>query len=266
LWTSFAAALPKRARVLDLGTGSGAVLKRLKAARPDLALTGVDSSPRLPRPPKGISLRTGVAMEALPFRSGEFDGVVSQFGFEYGETATISLEAARVAKPNAPILLMVHRRDGAIVEHNLRRLEALSWILDQSEYLKKARALVRARRSIALPTPVLFQSAPAEMTQRFPGQTVGAEFLTAVYQTLQLGLGGPVEAALDTLDALESNARNEISRIESLDQAARGKQEIEQLIEELTNAGFSMQPAESISERSGRPIAWRIAGNRVSGP
>jgi hypothetical protein len=34
LWTSFAAALPKRARVLDLGTGSGAVLKRRFSMQP----------------------------------------------------------------------------------------------------------------------------------------------------------------------------------------------------------------------------------------
>jgi SAM-dependent methyltransferase len=263
-WTSFAAGLPRRAHVLDLGTGSGAVLRRLKGARPDLALTGVDSSPCLPPAPKGITLRAGVPMEALPFPRSRFGAIVSQFGFEYGDTAAIAQEAARVVRPDAPILLMVHRRDGVIVEHNLRRREALSWILDQSEYLGKASALVRARRTVALPTPALFQAAPAEMSQRFPGQSVGAEFMLAVCQTLQLGFGGEVETALGTLEALERKARGEIKRIETLHDAARDDADVEQLIEELETAGFAMSPPGKINEGSGRPLAWRIAGRRVS--
>jgi hypothetical protein len=88
--------------------------------------------------------------------------------------------------------------------------------------------------------------------------------MLAIYQTLQLGFGGEVQTALGTLDALERKARGEIKRIETLDNAARDDAAVEQLIEELETAGFAMMSPGKISEGSGRPLAWRIAGRRVS--
>src|ERR1051325_7514473 len=49
-WTSFAGALPRGARVLDLGCGAGAVGRMLLAARDDLHVTGIDAA-KVPRSP-----------------------------------------------------------------------------------------------------------------------------------------------------------------------------------------------------------------------
>lgn len=263
MWQGFARELKKGARVLDLGTGDGAVLKKMLKVRTDLVLTGVDSSPRLPPHPKGISLRAEIAIESLPFEDASVDAVTSQFGYEYGDTRSASMEVARVLRSGGRLLLAVHRRDGPIVAHNLPRRDALRWVLSPGGHVEKARNLISARRAAPLPTPPAFRSAPDEATRLFPGQSVGAEFLQALLQTLELGRNRPPRESLEVLQQLESKARNEIARIDSLDRAACDAPRIERLIAELRSAGIRLEAPGVLTERSsGRPFAWLVSGLR----
>lgn len=77
---SLVAVLPEAgARVLDAGCGTGGLLRRLRAARPDWALTGLDFSPlacELARERGGAEVVQG-SIAALPFADGQFDAVTS---------------------------------------------------------------------------------------------------------------------------------------------------------------------------------------------
>lgn len=263
VWHGFARALEKGARVLDLATGGGAVLKKMREARPDLVLMGVDSSPTLPPPPRSIELLAGVTMEALPFQTGGVNAITSQFGYEYGNTAAISREVGRVLAPGGKLLLVVHRSDGPIVAHNLPRRDALRWALAPGGWLARARALLAARRVAAIPTPPGFHAAPQEAQRLFPGQSVGAEFLQALAQTLDLGRGKPLHESYEVLDVLEKKARNEIARIDTLERAACDAAGIEALSAELRSAGMDIGPPRIVAERSsGRAFAWLVSGVR----
>jgi SAM-dependent methyltransferase len=263
VWRGVAARLPAGAQVLDLATGDGAVLKKMREARTDLVLTGVDSAPTLPPSPPGMTLRAGVSMEALPFADGSFGAVVSQFGYEYGDTSKIAPEAGRLLAPGGLLGLLVHRRDGPIVAHNLPRRDALRWATAPGGYLAKARSLVAARRIAPLPTPPGFRAAPEEAQRLFPNQSVGHEFLTAILQTLEMGRGKPPHESLEVLDTLEKKAANEIARIETLERAACDAGRIETISQELRAAGLDVEPAVPVAERStGRAFAWFVAGVR----
>jgi len=264
-WEAFARELPKGARVLDLATGDGAVLKKLQGARRDLKLTGVDSSNVLPQSPVGMTLRAGIAMERLPFAAASFDAVTSQFGYEYGDTAAIGREAARVLRPGGRIQFLIHRRDGPILAHNPPRRDALLWALAPEGHFAKARRFIQARSFAPIATPAAFAQAPIEAGQLFPGQSAGSEFLQAVLETLVRGRGAPVQESLEVMDELERKARNEIGRIESLDRAARDALQIEQLVEELRAAGFAMRNPGAIAESDlHRPFAWTLAGEKAA--
>lgn len=263
VWQGFAKSLAKGARVLDLATGDGLVLGKMKASRPDLKLTGVDSSPVLPASRHGIKLRAGIDMERLPFADGSFDAVTSQFGFEYGDWERAAAEVSRVLKPNGKLQLVVHYRDGPIVAHNLPLGQALGWAVREAGYLEKARALVRARARARLPTPPLFRSAPAEARQRFPKQPVAEEFLTAVLQTLVLSFNAPPAEALEVLQQLEDRAGNQLARIESLMGAACDSDELERLVGHLAGAGLEIAPPDTISEdANAAPFAWLLCGSK----
>lgn len=252
IWQEFAGALPKGARVLDLGTGDGTVLKQMARKRPDLKLAGVDSAPALPPAAGKLKLLAGVGMEALPFADSSVGAVVSQFGYEYGATLQASYEIARVLRPQGPFLLLVHRRDGPVVEHNARRSEALRWAVEDSQLIEKAKSLAEARRAMALPTPASFREAAAGAVG------VAAEIAQAVLQALSLR---PPES-LAALAAIERKAKGELLRLDALAAAARDEAGAEALAGELRSAGLEAEPPQPVSNRSGRPFAWKLSGRR----
>lgn len=264
VWEDAARALPKDARVLDLATGDGAVLGKMRRARTDLKMVGVDSSPVLPPTPKGMTLRAGVAMEALPFPDASFDQATSQFGFEYGDTARTASEVARVLKPGGRITFVVHHAQGPILAHNMTRRTRLTWALDESGLLPRARALVAARRLAMLPTPSLFKTAPGEAGTRFGAGSVAEEFVAAILQTLELGRHSPPDQSLEVLQILEGRARNELARISALAGAACDEPRVRKLADELSIAGIGTTTPDLIYEAgSNTAFAWLVQGTRI---
>lgn len=266
VWREVARTLPRGARVLDLATGDGAVLGKLRDGRPDLKLIGVDSASVLPTGLKGAELKPGVPMEALPFAAGTFDLVTSQFGFEYGDTGRIANEVRRVLRPGGGFAFIIHHAGGPIVAHNDRRLGSLAWAVRESGLLEKAEALARARAIADLPTPPLFRDAPLDVRRRFPGQDVGEEFTAAILQTLDMGRGRPPRETLEVLATLRSKATNEIARIEALKGAARSADQMAGMVAELEEAGLDADPAGLLHEAgSHTPFAWLLRGIRPKG-
>jgi release factor glutamine methyltransferase len=67
--------LPAGARVVDIGTGSGAIALALKAERPDLEVVGVDDSAQALEVARANAARLGLAVE---FRRGDLLGGVGE--------------------------------------------------------------------------------------------------------------------------------------------------------------------------------------------
>lgn len=258
-WEAAAGPLPRGARVLDLASGDGVVLGHIRRVRPDLKLTGVDSAERLPPAPKGVTLRGGIQMESLPFGDGQFQLVTSQFGFEYGDVAQAAKELRRVLAQGERFHFIVHHRDSAIVAHNLARRDALRWAARDSGYLSKAAAFATARKTAAfLPTPAYFRQAPREVSRLFPTQPVAAEFVLAIFQTLEGGrYRSPVET-IEVLGDLDRRASGELARLDELDSAARDQVGIGGIARSLTAAGLDAETAPLNEQGTERPFAWLV--------
>ena len=98
--------LPVRPEVLDIGCGTGDMLRILSGLRPDARLTGLDFSLNMLEAAKencgaipNLCLLQGNAMR-LPFEDGSFDGVSISFALrnmaDYGQ---VLREAVRVLRP-----------------------------------------------------------------------------------------------------------------------------------------------------------------------
>lgn len=257
-WRELANELPKGSRVLDLGTGDGVVLHQIAKFRPDLKLTGIDSAPSLPAQKGKIRLQPGIAMEQLPFAADSFEAIVSQFGYEYGPTAMAAREVGRVLKAGGRFRFLVHHRAGPIVRHNRARASALRWAVVESGQFAKARSLAESRRLLTLATPPAFNAAVTDAAQRFPGQSVAAEVMQALVQSLDPRRGA--EGSLAAISEIERKARGELLRLEALADAARDEDGARAILNELSEAGLKTDEPRTIANRSGEPFAWILSG------
>lgn len=238
-WRSLARSLPPRAKTLDLATGDGRVMAHMIAARPDLRPIGVDLAARLPPPPKGCRVRAGIKMEKLPFADDSFACVTSQFGFEYGNIALVAAEMARILPTGGHLGLMMHRKDGPILTHNVARRAGLVWALDEIGLIAKVRAGL-SLRAIGIIVPPAVAAMPATAVERFGPGSAAWEICAATIETLRGGANSPVPHVLETLAILEAKARNEIGRIDSLEQACETVSDAESTRQLIVDAGFAI--------------------------
>lgn len=115
-------AAPGARSVLDVGAGTGALLARLVAARPGLSAAAVDLAPGMAAAARARLGAAAVAAgdaEALPFRTGAFDLVVSTSAFQWLTRLEPALaEAHRVLAPGGTLAIALF---GARTLHELKR-------------------------------------------------------------------------------------------------------------------------------------------------
>jgi len=117
-----AAVAPAAGRVLDVGAGTGALLARLAAERPALLAAAVDLAPGMCARARVAAPRAALAAadaEALPFRAGVFDLVVSTSTLQWLPRLEPSLaEMRRVLAPGGAVCVALF---GERTLHELRR-------------------------------------------------------------------------------------------------------------------------------------------------
>lgn len=246
-WAGFAKQLPKGARLLDLATGDGRVMRWLLAGRRDLKLTGCDLASQLPAPPKGTKVRAGVRMEDLPFGDGQFSAVVSQFGFEYGDTEQSAAEVARVTQRDGWVGLMTHRMDGPILAHNRERRAAIAWAIEEQRLIEKGKGSLQMRGLGGSVVPPLLAQAPAAGAAKFGAQSAAWEIAEAVCQTLVMGAGDHPGRVAATLEEIGKQAANEIGRIASLEAACASAASLD-FEPTLKTHGLELQSCEPVFE------------------
>lgn len=253
IWRQFLVCLPPGARLLDLGTGGGAVLIEAKALRPDLQLTGVDYAAVLPELDKAITLYPGTRMEKLPFADGSFEAVTSQFAIEYGNVSAAMKEVCRALTFAGNYLFICHHADGVIVRDNLARLKVLRETLSPAGLLSVAIQAVRKRKKSTPETWQRLSRIFATTQRKHPDQSIVEEMAGDIARIM----AGP--DSLERLLALRHAVKMEGRRIVALEKAALTENQAGILAEALSS---KQQPAHlEVVHVPGvsAPFAWRIS-------
>ncbi|MEL7729009.1 class I SAM-dependent methyltransferase [Citromicrobium bathyomarinum] len=264
-WRKFAAGLPENARVLDLATGDARVLHWLGEARADVTRTGVDLAPSLPPAPPGVSIHTGVAMEDLPFEDDGFDAVVSQFGVEYGEPPATAREVARTTTEDATVALIVHRGDGAILAHNLARAEQIRWVLDETGLIDATKAAVTEDTAPWATATASVAAVVDQGRQRYGDRSAGWEIPEAIRRSLVMGAqaGDSAAGVIGLLDRIESQARNELARIDSLAGACETADAREDFLAAFEAHDLALTDSRELHDAAGRLFAEMLELRRT---
>ncbi len=188
------AALPARAAILDAGCGTGGLLRRLRTARPEWALAGLDFSPvacELARERTGLAVTEG-SVTALPFAAETFDAVVScDVVCQVEEPAVALREFFRVMRPGGVVVLT---------------MPAYRWM-----YSYHDRAVGNRRRYARAETADLLRGAGFAVehatywnTLLFPLAVLQRKFLRAAAADSDVRLyPAPVEAICHTMNLIE---------------------------------------------------------------
>ena len=248
VWHDLARTLPRRARVLDLGTGDGRVMARLLEARSDLKPVGIDQASTLPTPPKGAKVRTEVLMRDLPFAANTFAAVTSQFGFEYGDIAPAAAEVERVVQPGGEVAMITHREDSPILAHNLARREQIRWVIEETRLPEIAKRSLQLRQVGLAAMPPEVAKAPEEGVQRFGPQSAAWEIAEALRRTLHFGRNDPPARTAMIIDQIVAQANNELGRIASLEMAAQASGTGEKIAAVLEQTGLELQSSEALHD------------------
>ncbi len=127
------------AKILDIATGSGAILENLFERRKDADITCVDiSSAAIDSVQRRYPLVVGIVADAnsIPLESSRYDLVTSQFGIEYAGLSAMD-EATRLVAPEGTLAMLMHIRPGLIFDECSAALDAVRRT-QKAEFVERA--------------------------------------------------------------------------------------------------------------------------------
>ena len=198
LWERFFEKLGDGARLLDIGTGNGALpLIALEVARRravKVEIHGVDLAridPVLQVPDgarlfDGVTFHGGVAAERMAFVDGQFDAVCGQFALEYTQHSAALREIYRVLAPNSAACFVLHHASSVVARNARESLRHAQELEERAGAFADLRDYVAAERS----DPSKAAEIHARMTHRMQhlhrlaSQSTGSTLLAGVLPAL----------------------------------------------------------------------------------
>lgn len=272
-WEAAFAALPHRARILDIATGNGAVLALArKVAGPTKTFTaiGVDKADIDPARRAGpgpmrffsVDFRGGVDAEALPFPDRTFDLVTSQFGIEYADFTAALEQACRVCR--GALRILVHARDSVVVRQNAAQTEQALWLERDLAVFDAVRAYIRMPNAESTDR---LRHAAAELRARAAEienpdmlRRIGADF----GRLLRIAPHYNRSEAEAMIDGMQKRVRDHAARMHALAVAARSKQDMQDAARLVRARAFADARVDAQRQRgSGRLVAWWLRADRL---
>jgi ubiquinone/menaquinone biosynthesis C-methylase UbiE len=157
-WTEFFNELPNGASILDLGCGNGAVgliaARLSEATGKNFKIYGVDSAAidpvkYVPKEDllKQIEFKGQTPMESLPYQTGQFEAVVSQYGIEFADSRAPA-EAARVLKRGGRFMAITFAANTIPVVQAASKMRQSQFLLTGTKLFDVATAVSQALHHI----------------------------------------------------------------------------------------------------------------------
>ena len=171
-WEQFFSGFESGARMLDVGTGNGAIVLIAREIADRLGrnfdihgsdLAAIDPVRDIKHGRErfhGVTFHPGTATESLPFEDGSFDAVTGQYALEYMGDAALT-ELRRVLRPRGRAQFILHHADSVLVQNARESLQHADMVKNQTAIYACLRRLLVAERT----SPAAAQEAGAAMNQ-----------------------------------------------------------------------------------------------------
>lgn len=274
-WESFfRASLFNHCRLLDLATGSGALLHIAANVAntgqlSEVNLTGVDYSRCDNIQNDSFEILFNTDIQALPFEGKTFDLVTSNFGLEYADIALTFAEVTRVLRAEGKFHFVCHSQDSDIVLSNRKTYACGEEVLSSGNACDNLKAMFHQ-------LDIKAKSGTMDEITAAKARDLANEQLAKAHQTYG-------DALFDTgiIDALNNLLRDKSStdreqqfgafmedlkisqqRLQLLFNAALSNDKLDQLIVTAQSLGLSMITSVLLDEKQ-RKVGVVLSGRRV---
>lgn len=261
LWRAVFVALPMNARILDLACGAGALAKNAAGFSDRFRVTGLDYADELPDIP-GVTMLSGAPLEALPFEAAVFDGVLSQYGFEYARVEDATEEAVRVLAPGGMLAFLTHADDSVPIQAARERLSRCRRLLASDGPVCAARSLGEAAAGGAALQPLADKAfSTLKRAAEGPQDETTRWALAFIGEILAKGMNFPPDYLIENSKTAHEVLTSYSDRLAAMSEAAMSREEIEGLAARFSTLGIesvTVEPAVIASDQ----IGWFLKGRR----
>jgi SAM-dependent methyltransferase len=276
VWVQFFSGLPDGARILDVGTGNGAIallaLQTAIAGGRHYEVHGTDLAQIDPVHDvkdgaqlfADIRFHPLVATEHLPFEASSFDAVSGQYALEYTTIDQALREIRRVLKPGAIAQFVLHHAESIVAQKARQTLQHSALVLDETKVMRKLRRHLEAERR----SPISARTTSADLAaalgklNRAARQSDNPLTLNVTIDAVQKLLAERQHMSLSTLvleaDRFEDNIRASVRRLQDLircGQTAAGMRGIAGLAEA---AGLEVREMSLQHHVGNILVGWRL--------
>ncbi|MDH4109252.1 MAG: class I SAM-dependent methyltransferase [Gammaproteobacteria bacterium] len=292
-WLGFFGDLPDGARVLDIGTGNGAVaFLACDAARQSdrtFHVEGIDAAeihPAEAARQHGIDASQVVfssrtACEQTGYPDARFDAVSSQYAVEYSRVADTLAEIARILKPGGRAGFILHHKDSEALATTRAEIRAFDFLRDEAALVVPSRRLLKRLGYARNPQDLAKRLQEPESKRlraeiealigkvgQFAGENPQAAFAQAIALQVArilngVGTNGPA-AAMESLRILEDEMAAHRARLEAIRKAAQDATDLDRFCETARAVGL-LPSAPAELRRAGRELlGWTLSASRAT--
>ena len=267
-------------KIIDIASGNGAVVERALATFGDeqADFTCLDvSAAAITNIQNRFPQVNGVVTDAraIPFDSGSFDIVSSQFGVEYAGLEAIS-EVARLLATGGQLAFLLHSQAGSIHRECVENLDAIVQLQD-SQFIPHAmemfsagfkavrgadRAPYEAAAKKLAPAIATLEAIMQQYGQQVAGDTIARLYndVGRIHQRIQHYEPGEV---LDWLNRLDGELDAYAGRMSSMSNSAIGSETFEQIVAGLHDRDYTVDRAEPLVIPDQKlPLAWVLTATK----
>jgi ubiquinone/menaquinone biosynthesis C-methylase UbiE len=291
LWAGFFGPLAAGSRVLDIGTGNGAValIARDVTAQAGCAveieaidIAAIDparAARTLGLSLAGINFRGGVAAESTGYPECWFDAVAGHYALEHTQVEATLAELARIVKPGGETLFVIHHAGSVAMTTTRTELEHFDFlehevpvIVHARRFLKRLATATRMQDLRRMANDATSREQLDEIRRMarqvgdraksrahamFIGQ-IAVQVITAIQESAAVG----PTVALGKLNTLGEEVTAARDRMRSIVRAAHAPADMQRLSRAFQRAGFVPQPEQELALGGKDLIGWTLRAMR----
>ena len=276
IWLAFFAELADGARILDLGTGNGALPLLAKEAAASAGkhfeihgtdLAAIDPARHVPNGAAlfvDVIFHPGMRSEQLDFAPAAFDAVTGQYSLEYANVDQALTEVRRVLKPGGRAQFVLHHDQSVLVRNARQSLMQASLVLEETRILRKLRRHGDLAGKSANNQRITWATLSQAMTQlqqaaaATPQSHLLLVVLDAVRKLLNIQRQSPPAVWQREVDRFEHNLRASVRRLQDLVSVAQSVEKMDSIVAAARRLGFACEPPQLQLHAGDKLVGWRL--------